>query len=113
MTTTTRIKKHVLSIIKQAREIAEESNKAMSISQIIDKFNPGFPFQIKKVNGEYVGSVFTVECVLDAGSRCICGKHGAAEPAAVLPGYPAPAEHCCKSCNKSYYKMSAERWVLI
>jgi hypothetical protein len=54
---------HVTDKIKLPKEIldiVEKTNEPMSLDEIVDKFDPGFPFKARKVANGFEGHVFII-----------------------------------------------------
>lgn len=54
----------------------EASNEPMSLDEIQDKFDPGFPFKAKKVLNAHAGEVFTIKVKLSGHEIYTCGCCG-------------------------------------
>ena len=44
---------------KEIRDIVEKTNEPMSLDEIVAKFDPGFPFQARRVANSFEGHIFT------------------------------------------------------
>lgn len=45
---------------KEILDIVEKTNEPMSLDEIVAKFDPGFPFRVRKVANGYEGNIFTI-----------------------------------------------------
>ena len=49
-----------IKLSQEILEIVEKTNEPMSLDEIMEKFNPPFPFQVRKVTDDCSGHIFTI-----------------------------------------------------
>ena len=49
-----------IKLPKEILALVEKTNEPMSLDEIVEKFNPPFPFQVRKVANGFEGYIFTI-----------------------------------------------------
>jgi hypothetical protein len=107
-----------IKLPKEILELVEKTNEPMSLDDIVDKFDPGFPFKARRVTGDFEGHTFTIMGLMervkgDIAPRSLCPKQWR-ESETTVNYESEECTHCLGLAdNRFNWERHKKAWVLV
>lgn len=103
---------------KEILELVEKTNEPMSLDEIVAKFDPGFPFQARRVANSFEGHIFTITGIRHLKKGSIVGHPTCPKKWIEPDGLPCYESKECTHClgledkSTTWYRHT-KAWVLV